>query len=207
MKAKLVVFLAALPLGCAFPNYLPCNRIIKIGQPVMVNFFKGGSTAAAIQLDKVDCGGTLITNTNYSPKISGIPWNPLAEGESVNECIQADGSPPVPNLMYLIDVTDANYNPFPGANFVEGVFLSSDYVSPLDPPQYVQDGKVPLYSPCPSRSMGALKMIQENPYFAFTNSTIRFSDPGVATIRLAFSHGPQYGVYVVENCTYTIVVP
>ena len=197
---------AAIASVSGFPNYLPCSRIVKIGQAVMVGLYKGDSTAASIRLDKVDCGGTIMTGTDYAPIITGIPTNPFLAGEYKNPCIQVDGSPAVPSLMYLIDVTDKSYNPFPGANFTEGVHFSSNYISPLDQPQEVKDGKVPLYTPCPSRSSG-LTWLSVAPYALPSPSIIRFSEPGVATIRLAWSHGPQYGVNVVENCTYTVVVP
>ena len=175
----------------AFPEYLPCSRIIKIGQAIMVGMFNGDSTAASIELDQVECSGVLMTNTDYIPVISGIPANPFLSGEYNNSCMQ--GSPSVPNVVYLIDVTDSEYNPFPGANFSEGVHVW-DGAGSLSPP-----------TPCPSRSSG-LNYLPGPPYATVTPSILRFTQavPGVVTIRLAWSHGPQYGVNVVENCTYTI---
>ena len=186
----LVWIMGALAAVSAFPEYLPCSRIIKIGQPIMVGFFKGDSTAASIRLDQVACGGRLTTNTDYKPVLSGIPSNPFLAGEYNNSCIT--GNPTVPNMLYLIDVTDSNYSPFPGSNFTEGV--------------HVWNGAGSLSSPmpCPSRSSG-LVFIPDPPFAFPTSSVLRFSQPGVVTIRLAWSHGPQYGVNVVENCTYTVV--
>lgn len=172
----------------AYPVNLPCSRIVKIGQAIMVGFFKGDSTSASIRLDQVDCGGVLKTNVDYRPILSGIPSNIFEKGVYENSCMNP---PTAPNLMYLIDVTDSSYNPFPGANFTEGVHVWNGAGS-LSPP-----------TPCPSRSSGLID-IPDPPYARPTPSVLRFAQPGAVTIRLAWSHGPQFGVHVVENCTYTV---
>ena len=186
-----LTLLGALASVSAFPEHFACSRIIKVGQPIMGDEFDGNSVAAAIRLDKVQCGGVLMTDTDYVPVLSGIPSNPFFAGEHRDPCILDRGNISVPNMVYLIDVTDSNYNPFPGANFTQGVHVW-DGTGSLSPP-----------TPCPSRSSG-LQYLPGPPYAIPTPSVLRFSQPGVATIRLAWSHGPFYGVKVVENCTYPV---
>ena len=189
MMAKILALILPFATVSAFPNHLPCSRILKIGQPIMVGFITGDSTAASIRLDQVTCGGVLAINTDYKPVLSGISPNPFLAGVYNNSCIV--DTPTVPKVLYLIDVTDSNYQPFPGASFIQGAHVW-DGSGSLSPP-----------TPCPSRSSG-LDYIPVPPYAAPTTSILRFSQPGVVTIRLAWSHGPQYGVHVVENCTYTV---
>ena len=207
-----LVLAAAFASVTAFPEHLDCARKIRIGNAIMGAQFMGASTAFSIRLDKVACGGVLMTDTDYVPVISGIPsypalpWQDLGVG--VDPCILDHGvNYSAPNWMYLIDVTDTsindvtgdyNLNPFPGANFTKGV--------------QVWDGTGSLSgpTPCPSRSSGLqFTTIRPGtpPWFVSTASVLRFSQPGVAMIRLAWSTGPFDGVNVVQNCTYNVSAP
>ena len=189
---SILLLIGAFAAVSAFPEHLACSRIIKIGQPIMGGLFQGGSTAASIRLDKVPCGGILSIDTDYVPVITGIPSKSFLSGEHRDPCI-LDRNESVPNNLYIVDVTDSNYNPFPGANFTQGVHYW-DGTGSLSPPL-----------PCPSRSSG-LYYLPFPPYATPTPSVLRFSQAvsGVVTIRLAWSNGPFYGVNVVENCTYTL---
>ena len=189
MVFLLLAWIASFALVSAYPEHLACSRIIKVGQPIMGAQFQSGSTAS-VRLDKVPCGGILNTDTDYVPVLSGIPSNPFLAGEYRDPCI-LDRNESAPRMLYLIDVTDSNYNPFPGANFTQGVHYWDGTGSLLPP------------TPCPSRSSG-LYYLPLPPYATTTPSVLRFSQPGVVTIRLAWSNGPFYGVNVVENCTYTV---
>ena len=189
-----LIFAMSFAPTIAYPEHFACSRKVQVGQPIMGAEFRGDSTAVSIRLDKVDCGGVLTINTDYAPVISGIPMNIFLSGFSVDSCILDRGGSPTPNWIYLIDVTDKDYNPFPGANFTQGAHI-------WDGTGTVSGSKV-----CPARSTG-FKSIPGPPHAIVTPPILRFSKPGEATIRIAWSHGPFKGVYIVENCTYKVSAP
>ena len=153
------------------------------------------STDASIRLDGADCGGVLKVETDYRPILSGIPLNPFLAGVYVNTCMDGETAP---NVLYVIDVTDASFNPFPGANFTQGALIWDGTAS---------FGPALHSHVCSSRSSG-LRFVPDPPYAIPSPPVLRFSKssslPAEVTIRLAWTHGPQYGLNVIENCTYTV---
>ncbi len=184
MSAKWIFFLVCLA-GTevrASPGNFACSRRITVGEPVMLSSFQE-SNAGTIMLGSVPCNGNLTTGVMYKPMPMG-----LVEGTT----------------QYLIDVSTASGEPFPGANFTEGFHPyggkmmkslgvagnSTAWNSYLT--TYNTSTRLNAGNPqnCPTRTSD------------HTKSSLIFSTEGEVVVRMAWSNAPTQGVMVSPSCRY-----
>ena len=129
---------------------------------------------------------------DYTPEISGL-----------------NGS-----IQFVVDVTDSDLNPFPGASFTKG-YLTYNGALIKNP---ALRGNTVLWNAYPyncSNSHCRLNYSATHPQNCSTRSstvgsTLRFTEPGEVHIRLAWGlapYAPVQGVKVLDSCTYSVVEP
>jgi hypothetical protein len=163
----------------ASPGNFACSRRIVVGEPVMVSPFQE-SNAGTITLDSIPCNGNLTTGVTYKPM-------PMGLGASTR---------------YLIDVSTASGEPFPGANFTQGFHVyggktmkESGVVGNLTAwAAYGNVTRLNAGTPqnCPARTSD------------YANSRLIFSTAGQVVVRMAWSNNPADGVMVSPSCRYNV---
>jgi hypothetical protein len=163
----------------ASPGNFACSRRIVLGEAVMLSPFQE-SSAGTITLDSVPCNGNLTTGVTYKPVPMGL----------------------IASTRYLIDVSNAAGDPFPGANFTEGFHVyggktmkASGVVGNSTAwAAYGNATRLNAGTPqnCPARTS------------AHTNSKLIFSTAGEVVVRMAWSNTPTDGVMVSPSCRYYV---
>jgi len=179
------------------PPSLACSRKIIVGEPVMASYFVEDNTKSNkwVQVKGEICGGTLYTNVDYTVVLNGMNTT---------------------NHRWIVDVTDAMYNPFPGAQFTTGQLTYSGWIvkNPAVRGNPVLWDAYPYN--CTSTSCSHMNKTAFPPVNCTTRSTasiasvIRFTSAGEAKIRLAWGDFPiaaKAGVHVLDQCSYSVKDP
>ena len=163
----------------ALPAHFACKRKIKAGGAIMAGHFKQ-SNAVTIKLGSIQCGGTLQTGVLYTPNLRGLDAG----------------------AHYLIDVTNSNGDPFPGAVFTKGAQFYDGSV--LKSPGIA--GKFAAWSAFPSPKLMFSRKSATCPTRSSNaaGSKLKFSSPGTVLVRITWSHGPLQGAMVSAPCRYKV---